>query len=246
MKVLIAEDESRAMKGMAELVKRSGTGCEIVGEAYDGKEALEMIIKYKPDVCITDIRMPVMDGLDLIRAARAQGFKTKFIIVSAYEDFEFARQSVSLGVEDYLVKPVMKEDVENILEAIARGGHNTGLAITKGSLAGEYPDAHPLVKKVLRIIETSYAVKISLKEMASGFGVTQEYLCSIFSQNIGQGFARYLRSYRIEKAKEMLLDGMEPEEAALNCGIQNVKYFSAVFRDETGMTITEFMRENNR
>ncbi len=233
------------MRGMSRLIRMAGEPYELVGEAYDGREALELLAKCRPDTCITDIRMPCMDGLELIRAARSRGYRTRFIIVSAYEEFDFARQAVSLGVEDYLVKPVMEEELKRLLLSIEQGRKGMILPAAQDSLLEEYREVHPLVRKMLRVIETSYSVKISLKEMAERFGVTQEYLSTLFSQNIGQGFARFVKSYRIARAKELLRAGCTPEETAQRCGIENVKYFSSVFRDETGMTVTEFLREDD-
>ena len=102
MKILIAEDEQRTRQGLVRVLQSLGNQYEIVAQASNGKAALEMILEQKPDVVFIDIKMPFMDGLSVIEAARAHGIKTEFVIVSAYADFDFAKQSISLGVTEYL------------------------------------------------------------------------------------------------------------------------------------------------
>ena len=98
MRILIAEDEKRASRGLRNLLESISEECEVIGEAADGKKAFELIKALHPDVVFTDIRMPFMDGIALIKAVRGQGMDTKFVIISAYEEFELARQAISLGV----------------------------------------------------------------------------------------------------------------------------------------------------
>ena len=112
MRILIAEDEHRTRQGLVRVLQSLGDEYEIVAQASNGKAALEMILEQKPDVVFIDIKMPFMDGLSVIEAARAQGVKTEFVIVSAYADFDFAKQSISLGVTEYLLKPLTRDEAE--------------------------------------------------------------------------------------------------------------------------------------
>ena len=115
MTILVVEDESRARRGLITMIHSISPSYEIIGDASNGRTAFEIILSKRPDVVFTDIRMPQMDGLELIKKVRSFQMNTRFVIVSAYEEFEYARQALTLGVDDYLVKPVMKEDVEKIL-----------------------------------------------------------------------------------------------------------------------------------
>ena len=92
MRILIAEDEMRASRGLRMLLTSISPEAEVVAEASDGRQAFELIKLHRPDVVFTDIRMPYMDGISLIRAVRDQRIDTKFVIITAYEEFEFARQ----------------------------------------------------------------------------------------------------------------------------------------------------------
>ena len=115
MKILIAEDEQRAREGLARLIGTIPVECEIVGQAADGQQALELIRTLHPDVVFTDVKMPYLDGLGLIRAVHAMKLPTEFVVVSAYADFELARQSISLGVAEYLLKPVTLEELDQVV-----------------------------------------------------------------------------------------------------------------------------------
>lgn len=106
MRILIAEDEQRARRGLKSLITSISDKYEVTAEVSDGKQALELIQIIKPDVVFTDLRMPYMDGISLIKSVQALELQTKYVIVSAYEEFEVARQALSLGVSDYLVKPI--------------------------------------------------------------------------------------------------------------------------------------------
>lgn len=152
VRILIAEDEKRASRGLRNLIMMVSDKHEIVGEAADGKEAFELMKLLEPDVVFTDIKMPYMDGISLIRAARAQDIKIKFVIISAYEEFELARQAISLGVTDYLVKPLVPEDIEDIIHRLEE---NSSITWDKENrdLKSRYPNAHPLILKAMHIIE---------------------------------------------------------------------------------------------
>jgi two-component system response regulator YesN len=116
-KVLLVDDESLALEGLRLLVDWESFGFEIHGECSDGEEAFTLIEKFNPDLVITDIRMPGLDGLGLIEkvAGRAQA-NPKFIIISGYNEFEYARKALRFGINHYLLKPVFKEDLIAVLQ----------------------------------------------------------------------------------------------------------------------------------
>lgn len=110
-KLLIVDDEAAICKGLREILNWEDYGIEIVGEAANGKAALFDLLKLKPDIVITDIRMPVMSGIDLIREVNERGLPIQFIILSAYNDFNYVKQGLKFHVEDYLLKPINKEEL---------------------------------------------------------------------------------------------------------------------------------------
>ena len=118
IKVFICEDESIVREGLRDMIPWEKYGFEFVGDAPDGEMALRMIRKLKPDVLITDITMPFMDGLSLSRIVMGELPNTKIMIISGYSDFEYARKAIELGVEQYLLKPVTRADMIKALEGI--------------------------------------------------------------------------------------------------------------------------------
>ncbi|MDL2301732.1 response regulator [Lachnospiraceae bacterium OttesenSCG-928-D06] len=108
-KVLIVDDEVNIVKGLELLVERYLPECQIVGLAYDGEEGIRQALAKEPDIILTDIRMPQVDGIELIRRLKETGSEARFIILSGFADFEYAKSAIDLGVENYLLKPVEEE-----------------------------------------------------------------------------------------------------------------------------------------
>lgn len=121
LKVLLVDDEMYVRKGMHELISWDDLDMEIIGEAENGLEALNMVECLQPDVIITDIRMPILDGLELIRAVEElPHLEPVFIIISGYHDFKYAQQAIRYGVHDYILKPV---DDEEMTETLQKSAH---------------------------------------------------------------------------------------------------------------------------
>lgn len=121
MRIMIVDDEMLIRESLAKLPSWREIGCEIVALAGNGAEALESIASTKPDVIITDIRMPVMDGLQLAERVRALYPSISLIFVTAYGDFEYARHAIKLGVADFIMKPVQTEEVILAVDLLKQG-----------------------------------------------------------------------------------------------------------------------------
>ena len=116
LKVLLVDDEPLAIEGMKNIIKWEKIGYNICGVAEDGEEAISIIRKTKPDVVVTDIRMPVLDGLELISLVKKRiDSNIKFIILSGYSEFEYAKKAMEFGVKHYLLKPVFEEEMQQVL-----------------------------------------------------------------------------------------------------------------------------------
>ncbi|MFD0693676.1 response regulator [Paenibacillus sp. GCM10027628] len=119
LKVLIADDEPIMLEGLRFLIDWDKLGFEVCGEAMDGEDALQLMEECRPHLVITDIRMPVIDGLELIERAYISFPRTKFIVLSGYADFEYAKKAMKFGVSNYLTKPLNEVELENALLAAA-------------------------------------------------------------------------------------------------------------------------------
>jgi len=120
IKVFLVEDEVVIRNSIHKIIPWGEYGYELVGEAGDGELALPLIRKIKPDVLITDIKMPFMDGLALSGLVKKELPATKIVIISGYDDFEYARQAISIGVERYLLKPINRNSFLEVLTDIMK------------------------------------------------------------------------------------------------------------------------------
>ena len=119
-KVFLIEDEIVIREALERMIPWNEYGFELVGKAKDGEIALPMIRKTKPDVLITDIKMPFMDGLTLSGIVKKEFPDIRIVIVSGYDDFEYAKKAIALGVDDYLLKPIAKAEFVNVLQKFIR------------------------------------------------------------------------------------------------------------------------------
>lgn len=117
-KLLIVDDEEEVRKGIIQKIDWGRSNFEIAGEAENGREALDLIEENIPDVVITDITMPLMDGLCLTKTIHESYPTVKTVILTGYDDFKFAQQAIKYGVADYILKPVLPEDIEELLEKL--------------------------------------------------------------------------------------------------------------------------------
>ena len=115
LKIFLVEDESIVREGLRDNIPWQQYGYQFVGEASDGEMALPLIQKTRPDVLLTDIKMPFMDGLSLSRIVHQEFPDMKIIIISGHNDFEYARQAITVGVEQYLLKPVTRVNLQKVL-----------------------------------------------------------------------------------------------------------------------------------
>ena len=163
-----------------------------------------------------------------------------FVIISAYEEFDYARAALKLNVTDYLVKPVTEDEVRQVLERLKGQGKETPKEMR---LRDEYPLAHPVILKALDAIEKGYSSRISQKELAEKLGVTAEYFSYLFAKDVQETFSRFLRRYRIGKACDLLREGEDnAETVAYRVGFSDMKYFYKCFKDETGQSLSEYRR----
>ncbi|MGK9253396.1 response regulator [Paenibacillus humicus] len=117
-KILIVDDESIFRRGLRKMIAGLDESWEIVGEACDGYEALDKIEELAPDVLLTDIRMPRMDGIQLQQMAGSRRQELLTVVVSGYDDFAYVQQSMRQGAMDYLMKPVEREELSQVLERL--------------------------------------------------------------------------------------------------------------------------------
>ena len=239
MRILIVEDEAASRRGLTDLLQSISPQHKIVGIAGNGEEGLKKLRALSPDVAFVDICMPVMDGLTMIGIARQQNINTAFILISAHTEFSYARKALVQGALDYLVKPFILEDIENVLKRAA-------LTLPDNAAPDEMDVQHPMVMRTLKMIASQYQNHISLESISEQLHITPEYLSYLFRRDMGINFIVYLRNYRIQQALEILKEGnMRIFEVANAVGFTDAKYFCRVFRNVTGQSPSTYTKNMN-
>ena len=231
--IVIVEDEFRTRQGLGSLINKVDMGCKVIGEAENGYEGLKMIQDLEPDIVITDIQMPKIDGLQMIEKAKEMGAACTFVILSGYADFEYARRGIHLGVKEYLLKPATISSVKELLIKLAGNGEEASRP--------EEDEYSGMVKEMIAIMEESYGMRLGLDTFADKFRLTPEYISNLFAKETKMTFSNYLKKVRIEKAKELILStDMKIYEVACSVGYSDQKYFSKVFKEYTGVSAKQF------
>lgn len=244
-RVVLVDDERLIVRGLSSVVPWAEFGCEVAGTAYDGARGLEMIRSLRPDIVLTDIRMPNMDGLTMLAALRSEFPEIQTTVLTAYRDFDYARQAITLGVCRYLLKPSnldeLKEAVRQMVSRLDAHPVQKDAAEDAASLeAGNH-----LVRAALAYMrEHCTEQHLSLGEVADHVYVSQWHLSKLLNRETGQSFFDLLGSLRIARAKELLQDhSLRIHEIAENTGFSDVGHFSRSFKKIAGCTPGEYRNQ---
>lgn len=244
-KVMIVDDE-KALRNLLRLaIDWRSLGLEIVGEASSGIEAINTIDELKPDIAFVDIRMPFMDGIEFSKLAIKQYPHMKIIILTAFDDFEYARKCVGIGVSEYLMKPIVRTDINEALQKIvaeldARGDIDNDKAPEKENTASDN------MLKIKQYITDNFTdSELTLTSIANVFGFNPSYLSRRFKADIGMSIIDYLTKCRMEKALEYAQAQVMMYVAAKQVGIPDPNYFGKCFKKFTGKAYTEVIKELN-
>lgn len=235
-KVVIADDEVWIGFGIKKLIHRSGLPFEVVGEAPNGIKAYDMVKQVKPDILITDIRMPGMNGLELMKKLLEEGYMLKVVFISGYAEFEYAKEALRMGAFDYLLKPVEEEGLTAILERyIEIREKKRKETDTEEEMDSNVRDSR--VKKIIEEINQRYTEKISLGDLADGCGLSIGHLSTLIKRETGQSFSEYITGKRMEDAKKLLCrEELSIDDIADMVGYHDYFYFTKAFKKYMGMS----------
>jgi YesN/AraC family two-component response regulator len=248
--VLIADDERWVRASLKKIVERTDLPFKVLYEASHGLEVLDLVKQYDIDVVITDIRMPIMDGLQLARSIHEQQLNIAIIIVSGHDEFQYAQQAVKLGVRDYLLKPVMVEEMHTSLSNLLHELTFKKEEQDKASHTQERDDYVPLnerstIEQVIAYIHDKMPGEVTLQETAAAVHLNSSYLSSLFKEQKKMKFMDYVMSLRMEEAKKLLLStSLRISEIADRLGYNDIAYFSNTFKRICGKTPSEFRKSS--
>ena len=241
LKVLIVEDEEMIRKGIVLTVDWAALDCVVVGEASNGLEGLEAARRLEPTLIITDLKMPQMDGLEMLRALREEGCAAYVIILTAYDQFEYAQSALRLGAVDYLLKPFHDGELENAVNRL-RSRMESGSAAPETMGIPRKGDKSRYVLEAMAYISKHYnEPDISVGTVAQSLNISEGYLSHTFKKETDYTLLNYLTRYRIHKAMELLKDcRVKVYEVAEQVGYRDIAYFSATFKKYTGISPSEY------
>jgi len=241
--LLVVEDEELIRGNLVRKIRENVPDFAVVGEVDNGQAALDAVEELNPDVVVTDVRMPVLDGLALIRELYFGYPDVKLVIISGHDEFAYAQTAIQYGVRDYLLKPV---SIEELRRTLAR------LRIELDKERREFEEAHlafpqasaqeELAASAQEYLRQHYAEELSLGELAERFHVNPPYLARVFKRFAGAAPVRYIRDLRIAAARRLLEQrpALEVKEVAALVGYPDQGYFSRVFKKATGRSPLEY------
>ena len=238
LRVLLVDDEIMIREGFKRLFDWAAHGCEVVGEAADGAQALAQIDALAPDIVIMDINIPIMNGLKVIQLARMRHPDTAFVIVSGYDDFSYCREALKLQITDYLLKPVDYAEFGTCIDNL-----KISLFERRQSTAQELPEGRTITL-LTRYLQEHLAEEISLNVLADEFHLSAQYISQLFKSEIGVNFLSYLTNIRMERAKKLLPSTDLPiAEISQQSGYADYRVFTKAFKKAENMTPSQYRKD---
>lgn len=191
-KILIVDDEPTIAEGICFMIERGMSRCNVVGVAHDGTEGVGKTLALNPDIVMTDIRMIHMDGIEMIEKLQERGYEGRFLILSGYTDFEYAKNAIRLGVDDYLTKPIEEEELYEVLGNICLKLDNVNKKKMKmETLENTVEDYEQNIKeymlKEMFHFSSTHINDWAIKLRELGFPVTKkQYVCVVYQWNINE------------------------------------------------------------
>lgn len=267
-KVLIIDDEEIIREGLTKTIDWEAIDCTIVGEAEDGDEGARLINSLKPEIVLTDIRMPGLNGLEMISKIKELNITCKILILTGFRDFEYAQEAVRLGAFRLLLKPTKNEDiisaVKDAMSEIKKLKHDEVLVNSLKKKVKQYyglgettiPEIEKsettntkntkyLVCKALEYIKSNYTKNLDLTTVAEELYISTWHLSKLLKKETGSNFIDILNEVRIEEAKNLLLSPKyKIYEIAEKVGFSDVPYFTKLFKKISGFTPMEYKNKS--
>ncbi len=258
LKVLLVDDEAPILNNLNKVLPWEEMGMVVSGMARSGMEALRIAEEQQPDLVLCDIRMPVMDGLTFIGKLREMGLDSEVLLLSGYQEFDYAREAIRLGVKEYICKPIHYEELGDKVREI-------GVQIRSRQFKDKLYNSIPLFQEIPALdhdsakktpdqqmsLAAQYITErlnsdIGIEEVANKIGISSSYFCLLFKNHFSMTFVEYVTLQRIEAAKFMLVNS-DKSITVIGTGIgyQERRYFTKVFQKQTGMSPKEY-REQHR
>ena len=256
-RVVLVDDEHIILKGLKKIFPWAEYQCEVVGTATDGLDGLKLIRQLQPHIVLTDIRMPNMNGLEMIAALKSEFPQIQISILTAFHDFEYAQQALNFGVCRYMLKPSkmshLKEAFQCMVDNLAK---SQPPVIVKEDPAKEaFPPEEAAVQdasnfivgSALQYIENHYKEHITLSDVADNVYVSQWHLSKLINRHLSKSFFDIVNGLRIDHAKKLLTTStLKVHEIGLQLGYSDSAHFSKNFKNLVGASPLEYRNRKQR
>lgn len=242
--LIIVDDELKIREGLQNLFPWNNYGYEIKGTFSNGRQALDFLEKNKADVVLTDINMPIMDGIELNRQINIKYPDTLVVYLTVYSDFKYMQAAIQNRAADYLLKPVRHDDLYTCFQKIHQHLDQRYHIRPGNKIDSAYYGK--IIVKVVHYLEENYRTA-TLTEAASLINMSPNYVSKIFREKSETGFFELLTQIRMKKAAEFLCDpSYKTYEIAYLVGYDNAKNFSRAFKKYYSVSPKDFRDQNER
>lgn len=257
IKVMVVDDDHLVRKGFIAMMPWREHNLEVVGEAGNGKKALEFLENNQVDLLITDLAMPVMSGIDLMRCVKERYRDISMVVLTFHQDFELIQEALRLGALDYMTKVELEhEQMDEILRRIVGKMQEQHVRTRETKVEnhlfaeedeGPYsPEVKASIWKAVDIIHQEFQNELHLPDIAKRVNMSRSYFSRCFRDIAGKTFNDFIREVRVNHAKVLLSQtGKTIGWIATQAGYPNEKYFGKVFRELTGMLPGEFRKSQS-
>ena len=242
--ILIAEDEQIEYRYLRDMFLKHPGMYRVLDNALTGRDAVDMAFKYRPEVVIMDISMPVCNGLEASLIIKEKLPDTIIMLNTAYAEFEFARKAVEYHLDAYLLKPSSEEEIFRTLEGCLRKRQSTASSPMEAD-GGPDMCEKDCIEPVAEYIMEHLAEDLSLRTLSEQVHFSPSYLSHLFHEKRGMTIRHFINQKRIEYSVQLLRHSDKNiKEIASACGFSNISHFNRVFKLHTGKTPVELRKEN--
>lgn len=246
-KILLAEDDADMRFIYSRMSVWKECGFVIAKEVSNGKDALAVLKAEAFDLVLTDIRMPFIDGIELLGKINELGIDVAVAFISSYDEFEYARKGLVLGAFDYLLKPVNEQKLGDMLRRVTekleeKKVENTCSDYVLSALeAVGKSSGDSFTQDICTYFSNTSCRDISVEQAAEHFGFSRDYFGKLFRRQIGESFSKFSTLVKIEYAKKLLRQsGMKAYEISEELGYSSADYFTKVFKEITGVSPAQY------
>ncbi|MCR8630452.1 response regulator transcription factor [Paenibacillus radicis (ex Xue et al. 2023)] len=240
-KLVIVDDEIEIRSGIAQYFPWHDLGFEVAYHCENGLIALDYILNHEVDVVLSDIKMPVMNGIELAQSIHQRRLNIKTVFLSGYKDFEYAKQALIYGVKNYIVKPTIYKELYDVFTLLKIELDEDKLPLPEATNTTEAPSFNEKVIQTIHdYVQQNYR-NACLEDAARLIYMNPHYVSTYFKEKSGEYFSEYVLRVKMNKAAELLMDiNFKTYEVSEMIGYSNTKNFARAFKQYFGKTPREY------